>query len=148
MKINWGGGLVIGMVLFISFILYFVIQITTNKKYEFELVTEDYYSKEMVFQDELNANRNSYDLQKNISSKRTDKGLLLTFPEGFDYSQISGTVNLYRPSNKALDFEMPLKLDGSTFLIPDSKLADGIYNAIVVWSYKGKKYRYKNEVYY
>lgn len=138
----------IGMVLFIAFILYFVIQIMTNKKYEFELVTEDYYSKEMIFQDELNADRNSYELQKNIVSKRTNDGLLLTFPEGFDYSQISGTVNLYRPSNKALDFELPLKLDGSTFLIPDSKLASGIYDAIVVWNYKGKKYRYKNEVYY
>lgn len=148
MKINWGGGLVIGMVLFIGFILYFVIQIMTNKKYEYELVTEDYYSKEMVFQDELNANRNSYDLEKNIISKRTDEGLYLIFPDGLNYSEISGTVNLYRPSNKKLDFELPLKLENATFLIPDSKLAAGIYDAIVVWEYDGKKYRYKNEVYY
>ncbi|HZW77372.1 MAG TPA: FixH family protein [Flavobacteriaceae bacterium] len=148
MKINWGGGLVIGMVLFIGFILYFVIQIMTNKKYEFELVTEDYYSKEMVFQDELNASRNSYDLKENIVSKRTREGLVFTFPKGYDYSKIDGTINIYRPSNSRLDFDMPLRLTDSAFVVPADKLVEGRYSAIVTWNYDGKTYRYKNDLYY
>ncbi len=39
MKINWGWGLAIGMVLFVAFIMYFVIKISTDKKYDYDLVT-------------------------------------------------------------------------------------------------------------
>lgn len=122
MKINWGTGLVIGMVLFMSFILYFVIQIMTNDKHDFELVTEDYYSREMVYQDELDAESNSSALKKNIVGKRTEKGWLLSFPEDMEASKITGTVSMYRPSNKKLDFDMAIQLDGNQFLIPDSSL--------------------------
>ena len=51
MKINWGTGLVIGMVLFISFILFFVYRMTTDNDLEHDLVTEGYYQKEMELQD-------------------------------------------------------------------------------------------------
>lgn len=148
MKINWGGGLVIGMVLFIGFIMYFVIQIMTNKKYEYELVTEDYYSKEMIFQDQLYADRNSYLLEENIKHTQTSEGVVLTFPKNLNHSQISGMVSIYRPSNKDLDFEMPLHLDGSKFVVPGEKLVNGKYNFIVLWEYEGKSYRYKNDIYY
>ena len=50
MKINWGTGLVIGMVLFIAFIMFMVITMMTDKKYSHDLVTEDYYQKEIVYQ--------------------------------------------------------------------------------------------------
>ena len=148
MKINWGGGLVIGMILFISFILYFVIQIMTNDKYEYELVTEDYYSKEMIFQDQLYADRNSFLLEENIKSARTSEGVLFTFPENLKHSQISGTLSIYRPSNKKLDFDLPLKLNGASFLVPGDKLVEGMYNFIVYWEYEGKSYRYKDVIYY
>ncbi|MDT0678828.1 cytochrome C oxidase Cbb3, partial [Zunongwangia sp. F117] len=34
MKINWGTGLVIGMVAFISFIMYFVVTMMTSNEYD------------------------------------------------------------------------------------------------------------------
>ncbi|WGU68469.1 FixH family protein [Capnocytophaga canimorsus] len=49
MKINWGTGIVLAFVFFIAFILYFVIQMSTNKKYDHELVTEEYYKKRIGF---------------------------------------------------------------------------------------------------
>lgn len=148
MKINWGTGLVIGMVLFISFILYFVIQIMTNEKHDFELVTENYYSREMVYQDELDAESNSLSLKKNVVGKRTENGWLLTFPEDMDASKITGNVSMYRPSNKKLDFDVPIKLDGNQLLIPDSRLVSGRWNTIVTWNYEGKSYRFVDKITY
>ena len=55
MKINWGTAIVLVFIGFISFIMYFVIKMNTNKKYEHDLVTEDYYSKELAFQEEIDA---------------------------------------------------------------------------------------------
>ena len=47
MKINWGTGIVIALVLFMSFILYFVITITIQPKYSYDLVHEEYYKEEL-----------------------------------------------------------------------------------------------------
>ncbi|WP_271393896.1 FixH family protein [Aequorivita sinensis] len=148
MKINWGTGLVIGMVLFISFILFFVIKISTQDKYDFDLVTEDYYQKELVFQKEMDDQTNSHSLKSKVKGKRTAEGWLISFPEEVDYSKVSGTVLMYRPSNKKLDFEMPLKLSSSTLLIPDEKLVGGRWNTIVHWSIDGEDYLFKDEIIY
>ena len=148
MKINWGTGLAIGMVLFIGFIMFFVVQILTNKKYDYDLVTEDYYQKEMVYQKELDALQNSNSLENNLVGKRTEEGWEITFPEDIDYTAISGTVLLYRPSSKKLDFQLPIELSSSVLLIPDNRMVGGRWNTIVNWNYKGKDYLYKKEIIY
>ena len=47
MKFNWGTGIVLAFIGFISFIMYFVINMNTNDKYDHDLVTEDYYKQEL-----------------------------------------------------------------------------------------------------
>lgn len=148
MKINWGTGLVIVMVLFIGFIMYFVIKISTDKKYDYDLVTEEYYKKEMVYQKEIDAEENSNSLEGSISGEKTQAGWMLTFPKNIDYSKIEGTVFLYRPSNKQLDFQLPLKLSSPNLLIPNERLVAGRWNTIVQWRYEGVDYLYKNEIVY
>ena len=148
MKINWGTGLAIGMVLFIGFIMFFVIKISTDKKYDYDMVTEEYYKKEMVYQKEIDAEENSNSLNGNITGEKTEAGWMLTFPENLDYSKITGTVLLYRPSNKKLDFQMPLQLSTNNLLIPDGRLVAGRWNTIVQWKYNEKDYLYKNEIVY
>ena len=47
MKINWGTGIVIAFVFFISFILFFIVKASTQDKYEYDLVSEQYYKDEL-----------------------------------------------------------------------------------------------------
>lgn len=148
MKINWGTGLAIGMVLFIGFILYFVIKISTDKKYDYDLVTEEYYAREMVYQNEIDAEENGNSLKINISGEKVAEGWLLKFPEEMDYSKITGTVFMYRPSNKKLDFELPLQLSSANLLIPNERLVGGRWNTIVQWNYEGEDYLFKEEIVY
>ncbi len=148
MKINWGTGLAIVMVLFIGFILYFVIKISTDEKYDYDLVTEEYYKKEMVYQKEIDAMENSNSLENSISGEKIAEGWMLTFPKNIDYSKIEGTVFLYRPSNKQLDFQLPLKLSSPNLLIPGERLVSGRWNTIVQWTYEGEYYLYKKEIVY
>lgn len=136
------------MVLFIAFIMYFVIKISTDKKYDYDLVTEEYYKKEMVYQKEIDDEENSNSLETAISGEKTTEGWLLTFPKNIDYSKIEGTVFLYRPSNKQLDFQLPLKLSSGNLLIPDQRLVAGRWNTIVQWTYEGEDYLYKKEIVY
>jgi nitrogen fixation protein FixH len=148
MKINWGTGIVIGMVAFISFILYLVITMSTNNDFSHDLVTEDYYAKEIVYQNEIDAESNSHNLSESINGKRTTEGWLLTFPNEINSDNSKGIVFLYRPSNKVLDFEMPLEITNQTLLIPNKKMIDGRWNVTVDWTYNGKHYLYKKEIVY
>ncbi|HRL72529.1 MAG TPA: FixH family protein, partial [Flavobacterium sp.] len=53
MKINWGVGIVIAFGLFITFILYFVVMVQSDSKYDNDLVVEEYYKHDAKFGDEM-----------------------------------------------------------------------------------------------
>ena len=148
MKINWGTGLVIGMVLFIGFIMFFVITMTTDDKYSHDLVAEDYYKQEMQLQETIDAATNEAQLETPVTGRKTEAGYELQFPETFDPKEITGKVFLYRPSGKHLDFDIPIALSTSTLLIPDSRLLDGRWNITVNWAYQGNKYRFEKAITY
>jgi hypothetical protein len=148
MKINWGTGIVIAIVLFMSFILFLVIKMSTDKNYDHDLVVEKYYQKELAYQDEIDAEENLKLFSEQITGKRVEAGWMLTFPPELENSNIIGTVFLYRPSNKQLDFDFPIELSGLNLLIPDERLLDGRWNIILNWEYKGKNYLYKDSIMY
>jgi len=148
MKINWGTGLVIGMVIFIGFILILVYKMTTDHNLEHDLVTDGYYQKEMELQEDIYARQNSMAMEKQIIGQKNTKGYVLEFPESYDPKNIEGTVFLYRTSSKKLDFELPLELTDSNFLIPDEFLLEGRWNITIDWEYEGKKFRFKKEINY
>ena len=72
----------------------------------------------------------------------------MSFPKDLDIKNIKGKVFLYRPSNKQLDFEIPISLSNHNLLIPDNRLLDGRWNIKVDWSYKGDEFMYKKEFNY
>ena len=128
MKINWGTGIVLAFVAFISFIMYFIINMNVQDKYDHDLVTDSYYEQELQYQSEIDKQRNAQKLVENISVIQTDLGVEIIFPETFDIQNIKGKVFLYRPSNKQFDFEIPISLSNHTLLIPDNRLLDGRWN--------------------
>ena len=119
-----------------------------DSKYDHDLVTEDYYKQELEFQNDINKEANAKTLEKNITWKKTDEGLVFQFPETLETEKITGNVFLYRPSNKQFDFEMPISLSNHHLLIPDNKLLDGRWNIKIDWQYNGKAYLYKKEIRY
>ena len=148
MKFNWGTGIVLAFIAFISFIMYFVINMNTNKKYDHDLVTDDYYKEELEFQKDIDKESNAKALSQNVSWEKVSEGIKIYFPENFDQENITGKVFLYRPSNKQFDFEIPISLSNHNLLIPDSRLLDGRWNIKVQWQYNGKSYLYKKEIIY
>ena len=148
MKINWGTAIVIAFACFIAFIMYFVINMSTDKKYDHDLVVEDYYKEELNFQTDIDKEANAKTLDTNVSWKKTENGIEIHFPEKLDIDKIEGTVFLYRPSNKHLDFETQISLSNHTLLIPDKRLLDGRWNIKVDWTYKSEHYLYKKEILY
>ncbi|MEJ2584639.1 MAG: FixH family protein [Robiginitalea sp.] len=148
MKFNWGTGIVLAFAAFITFILYFVVLSTRDPASNHDLVTEDYYKKELKYQDELDAARNLEAMGDGLNATITDQGLQIEFPDAMEPEKIEGTVSLYRPSNKQLDFETPIQISNKQLLIPKSRLLDGRWDIRVYWIYEGKPYLYRSRMTY
>ncbi len=148
-KLNWGFGIVLAFIGFISFIMYFVITMSINNNYKHDLVASDYYKRELNFQKNIDATKNAKKLKENIKIERVKGGLKIIFPAQFEAKAIKGKVFLYRPSNKQLDFEMPIVISDSSYLLmPDKRLLDGRWNIIVAWTYAKQSYLFKKEIFY
>ena len=147
MRINWGTSIVIAFALFMSFILYFVIKVQSNSKYDNELVVEEYYKKDAKFGAEMVRFQNAADLSEKPVITSSNGEVTIAFPKIYDLKKITGKVSLYRPSNKKLDFEIPLSLTNSTLLIPKKSLVGGRWDITIDWQYEGKLYSTKEDLY-
>ena len=147
MKINWGTSIVIAFGLFMAFILFFVFKVQSNPKYDNELVVEEYYKHDARFQEEMQKIQSAEDLTVKPKIEAFEKGIKITFPSEFNPKNIKGKVSLYRPSNKKLDFEIPISLSDSTLLIPENKLVGGRWDITLNWSYEGKEFQFKEVLY-
>lgn len=141
--------MVIGMLAFISFIMYFVVTMMTSKDFDHDMVVEDYYKEELHYQQDIDAEKNALALEDKVKYSRNGNSLFLTFPSDIKLSELKGNLSMYRPSNKMLDFKIPLEdLKNHELEIPKDKLVDGRWNVIVSWNYGGKEYLYKKEIIY
>ena len=148
MKINWGTYIVIAFALFISFIMYFVLKVQSDSKYDNDLVVEEYYKHDVHFQDEMARIQNAHDLKVKPVITVGTNGITIIFPADFTPKDIKGTVALYRASNKKFDFQMPLSFtDSASLFIAKEKLIGGEWDINMEWKYKGKSYLTKQEKY-
>jgi hypothetical protein len=145
MKINWGTGIVIAFAIFITFILYFVLKVQSDSKYDNELVVEEYYKHDALFGDEMVRIQNAQDLAEKPTITSTVKGVSIVFPDVFSPEKIKGRVSFYRSSNKKLDFEVPIS--SATVLVLSKDLVPGRWEVNMEWQYDGKQYLTKETIY-
>ena len=145
--LNWGTSIVIAFLLFISFILYFVIKVQTQSQYENDLVVEEYYKHDAKFGEEMIRKQNAEDLVNKPTILNNSEGIKIVFPDQFIPKKIKGKVSLYRPSNKKLDFEIPISLSNPSLLIPKSNSVGGRWDINIEWQYEGKFYLTKETIY-
>lgn len=148
MKINWGTGIVLAFIAFISFILYFVVRMSMDDQANHDLVTKEYYKRELAYQNEIDASENAAKMGAKLKVVKSEKGLTIFFPNQFEPNKIKGTVSLYRPSNKHLDIDFPISLSKTHLLIPDNRLVDGRWDISVKWEYKGNTFLHKEKLVY
>ena len=146
--LNWGTGIVLAFVAFIAFILFFVIRMSTDTQADHDLVTKEYYQQELAYQEEIDAEKNALALGTKLQYERSAEGLRLTLPEKLQNSDAVGTMSLYRPSNKHLDFDLPIRLSKTHLLIPDNRLLDGRWDIKIQVEHEGVNYLFKERIVY
>lgn len=128
---------------FAGLILTLVIISSNNKE---ELVSKDYYAKELAYQDHINAVMNEKVLSASLAYQVEEKSIRLILPSEMKNASITGHVNFYCPSSSAKDKKVDMKFNEEGIqVIEKSGLQKGIYKMELTWSANGKTF-YKEAV--
>ncbi len=139
MKLNWGTSIVIAITLFIGFIMYMVITMTTQKAYDHDMVVEDYYKKEMTLNDKLQKIENGKLYASDIIFNANPNGLLLSFPKELE-NLIEAQIYAYRASDKNLDFNHSIQLNDNREALVNKSLTKGLWKFTLAFSHQNKDY--------
>ena len=82
MKFTWGTGILLAILAFAGFIMYFFIITLVDKKYDHELVTENYYAQELDFQKNIDAEKQTLEAHMQVDRQRSHRGYFLLSPIG------------------------------------------------------------------
>lgn len=138
---NWGYKIAIFYTTFAIFIIALVV-ISFNQKYD--LVTEDYYDKELKFQDQIDKQNLVNTNSKQVLWKHENNSLNLTFPAT---ENVSGEIKLFRPSDAAMDFNVSVMPDSLGNQQIDLKTASkGKYLLQIDWKENDKSYFQENVI--
>ena len=145
MKIHWGHGITIAIALCMIAILSLVF-ITSKEK--IDLVTEEYYPKELIYEQQLVKLRNTENLAEKIFIT-TSGSITVQFPDlGSLNDSIRGEILFYRPSDKMLDKQIKIKPDSNLQMVFDRRMFNnGKYEVIIDWSDSRKLYLQKETIY-
>ncbi|MEY3237311.1 MAG: hypothetical protein RI883_1412 [Bacteroidota bacterium] len=119
---NWGKGIIIAMALFIGFITFLVISLVSHT---IDLESEDYYTKEINYEQEITALENGNKLNDKIVVLSQKEFVVVQIPEKENLSKIQ--IIFIRPDNKKLD-KSYLISGTKSYLIPKTELTKGTYN--------------------
>lgn len=107
-KLNWGHW--IAIVLGVFLILNVIVVVFTFSQ-DVELVTDNYYEKELKYQDELGKMNKALSLPDSLKLTMNKYELLIEYPQSILQNKVTGTVHLYRPDQKKFDYDVEVKYD-------------------------------------
>ena len=140
MKINFGVKVVIFYLAFVTLILTLVFKCINNKS---ELVTKDYYAKELAFQNRLDASARQAESNYNINYSFNSNQLVFELDSNLIDKRIEGTLTFYRPSNSKLDIVKLLSFVDGKQAVQLNELKKGLYK--VQFDYKVNNISYYKE---
>lgn len=130
---NWGKGIVIAFIIFVTLILSVVFFSMTQ---DVNLVSEDYYKQEIEYQERIDDLKNTMALiEKPNLTKSGPSVITVTFPNEVYDGFKEGTILFFRPSNASRDFTIEISLDSAgQQVINMAKMKEGAWRAKMSWS--------------
>jgi len=144
MKINWGTGIVIALVVMISGMIYLV---SIAVRQDYDLVDNDYYQKSVNYQQHIEEVKNTAALAEKIRLEQTTDSLKLIFPSLSAIQDYSGEIHFYSPVEEKRDETFKLKLNGNFIQsISLKSLKSGRYTVKIDWSANKVSYYQEEDI--
>jgi hypothetical protein len=127
---NWGWKI---FFLYLGFATMILTLVILSSREKIELVTTDYYKKEIAYQGIIEANQNAINDHQQSTFDVTNNVVTISFPNASENQMKS--IQVYSVSSSAND--QHLETTSSTATIP---LTAGKYSLQIEWSFNGKNY--------
>jgi hypothetical protein len=139
---NWGYKIFVVYAIFIAGILFMVFKSATQK---IDLVTTDYYAKELKYQEKIDESNRVKALSEALQYQLKDNTITINFPKDFAAKKITGTVNLYCPSNEAKDITQNFSLQDAALIIKTAN--KGQHELHISWQAAGVTYYFEKKIF-
>ncbi|QNL22449.1 FixH family protein [Hyphobacterium sp. CCMP332] len=135
MRMNWGNKLLISLIVFAGIM---ATMVTIAMRENIDLVDENYYQKEIEYQDRIDQMTNNFEAGAlEIRLDRELSSIVLKFNDKIEH----GLVHLFRPSNAGEDQKIQLLTDENGLqLISYKGLKSGLWRIKIEWSAESDEY--------
>ncbi len=140
---NWGYKILIVYIVFVFGIIFLVFKSSSQKV---DLVTTDYYDKELVYQQKIDAMKNTNQLSDTIKYEINHSGLTIVFPKDFTGKMIAGNALLYCPSDENKDVTQNFSIKDSPVLLPVNTIDKREYELQLTWQSNGTSYYFEKKL--
>ena len=140
-RISWGLKIAILFSAFVGLIITMVV-ISMNQK-DIHLVTENYYEKEIAYQDQIDSERNTASLVSIpvVTYYKDNNKITIIYPEQFKVGPATGSIHFFRPSDANQDFILPINFNPDLEQsIPIGSLQKGLWKIKMEWTAGQQKY--------
>ena len=142
MKFNWGTGAFILFGSFASFMVGLAIFASMQRN---ELVTDDYYEKELEFEVIQKKQERTAMLSEQTELKIENNQLVVHFPKEIG-GEISGNIVFFKPSNQKDDQSIDFKTNSGSYKLELGAYSSGMYRVKINWSSNGVEYYDEREI--
>ena len=143
MKLNFGHKIAI---VYVSFMLFMLSLLYFSLQMDHELVTDQYYVKEIAFQGKKDAWHNLQNAGFKVNLRTADQRVIIEFADLPEGAIPVGEVSLYKPDKADLDETHTLTLSGTGSMEIKPRSAYGRYKVSVRFQLDGKDYYAEKEL--
>jgi hypothetical protein len=136
----WPWAIIATFVLFITGTVGLVVMACSQHE---DLVSENYYDKEIRFQDQLDSLKRAQDLggSASVIYEASGRRIRISLPQDQASQALTGRIELYRPSAATQDRVIPLKPDATGIQTLDAAgLSRGLWKVRVFWKCQQQEY--------
>ncbi|MDB5275340.1 MAG: hypothetical protein JWR61_295 [Ferruginibacter sp.] len=141
---NWGHKIIIVYAAFVAGMLFLAFK---SSRQNTDLVTEDYYAKELVYQQKIDEVKRTALLSAPVTVSVTKHEIVITFPKDFDTKKITGQAELYCPSDEKKDKIQGFSVTDSTVKMALPGSYHGLHYVKIDWAVDGINYYYEEKIF-
>ncbi len=127
---NWGNRI---LFLYLGFVALIITLVVVSFNQNVDLVSSDYYAKELAFQSDIQKLNNANRLAVKPNIIVADKIISIDFSSIENSKAISGNILIYKPSNAKADHLLKISTDNGFQKINSSDFELGMYKVKIDW---------------
>lgn len=141
---NWGHKIIVVYAVFVAGMLFLAFK---SSRQNTDLVSEDYYAKELVYQQKIDEVKRTTALSAPVQITLVNKEVSIQFPKDFATKKITGEVSLYCPSDEKKDRTQPFTVTDAAVNMVLPGNYHGLHYVKLSWTAEGITYYYEQKIF-